>query len=259
MTIYKEGDAVSSKDLKAHDYVDLDFLQKKLIVGMRNPAKKEIKEYNNGQILLKFIKRAHIFFILFKVGALDWSDLAYSISALPDKERNVYRELLAEKPSKKWNLILIDVDTKTVQVNRNFTLCSKFAEELDKALLHQSEHPASEEECTKEIDHVQQKFDPQQLSLSNLVSEMCKIKGLSKIVYKEVIYTDYGWGTNKKIPNWIYTYTHKLNTDEDHGTIAKKFIPDDLVRKGVVKCQYSRKKGKYLYAALYKLKKVRTR
>jgi len=219
---------------------------------MENPSKKEIKEYFNRKVVLKLITKPKIIFLLFKIGELDWCDIAYSVCLYPEDKRKKCEEHLEENNFNKLSLALEDADSRTLQVRRNLKLNKKFAKLLRDAILEQTKFSCSVKKYRSEVNKIYNTYSPEQLAISNLVQATCIIQGISKTEYIEVIYDEFGYGTNKAIPKWLYKYIHNPNTSDTKGILIKKEIPEELIKRGVVKGKYKMVNRRY-YAALYKL------
>ena len=224
---------------------------------MKYPTKQEIKAYKSGNISLKLIVKSHAFFLLFKIGNLDWCDVTYSNCLYPEMEVNKYKKTIQETYPKKLNLVLVDANSQVVKVYRVLKLSTKFIEVMRDAFIEQCKTFPSVKNYNAEVKKIYNKYQPEQLPISELINVSCEIQGLDKKEYIDVIYEKLGYGTTKKIPSWIYEYVHKK--DNNKGIITKESIPDDLIQKGVVKCKYWMKMDRYLYVELYKTRAVKKR
>lgn len=52
------------------------YLKKTLLIRMWNPSKMEKEVFEKGEIVFKIIENPNFFILLFKIGILDWSDIA---------------------------------------------------------------------------------------------------------------------------------------------------------------------------------------
>ena len=237
-----------------NDLIKFYYLKRTLLVGMSFPSKTEIKEFNSGKIILRFIIRPNAIFILFKIGILDWYDIAYSYHLeLKDKDEN-YSKKLQESYPKKMNLVLYDVETRDVKVKKVLNLSNEFSEILRDKILEQLKMNHSAQDYNLEINNLYEKYTSKQLALSKLVEATYEIPGLNKKEIREIVYDRYGYNTNKSIPKWIY---HHIHNPKVYGLIPKEDIPDDLLRKGVTKCIYKNVKRNYWSVILYKTKLIK--
>ncbi|MBY8992496.1 MAG: hypothetical protein KGD58_17245 [Candidatus Lokiarchaeota archaeon] len=239
------------------DFIEFDYINSNLIVGMKIPSKQEIKAYKSENINLKLIVRPNVFFLLFKIGNLDWCDVTYSNCLYPEMEVNNYKKILQETCPKKLNLMLVDVYSQVIKVYRVLILSTKFFEVMRDAFIEQCKTFPSVKNYNAEVKKIYNKYQPEHLPISELINVSCEIQGADNKEYIDVIYEKLGFGNAKKIPSWIYEYVHKK--DNNKGIITKESIPDDLIQKGVVKCKYWMKMDRYLYVELYKTRAVKKR
>jgi len=232
-----------------NDLIKFYYLKRTLLVGMTFPSKTEIKEFNSGKVILRLIVKPFAIFILFKIGILDWYDIAYSIHLELKNEDENYSEKLRESYPKKLNLVLFDVETRDVKVKRILSLSNEFSEILRDKILEQLKMNHSAQDYKLEVDNLYEKYNSEQLALRKLVVAIDEIPGLNNKEIKEVEYDRYGYNTNKSIPKWIY---HHIHNPKVFGLITKEDIPDDLLIKGVTKCTYKKIKGKSWSVILYK-------
>ena len=259
MSIKNKPQEIKRSSVLSKDLVDFDYFNQQFTIHIFDPSKKEIAEYKDGAIILKLAIDQPILFIVFKIGSIEWSDIAYSICNTPEKLCNEYKKKLKKNFPRNLHLKVIDRKTKEVKVERTLKLNPKFAEKLRDAVLNQCECSETVEDCLQTINTLFKKYDSQQLSLSNLVRATSKIPSKRKTQYREVKVDAYGWETNKKVPDWVYKYVHNPKTNDNKGTIPKRFIPQVLQQKGIIKCTYAKKQGRHLYAEVFKLKKIRKR
>ncbi|MBY8982850.1 MAG: hypothetical protein KGD57_07870 [Candidatus Lokiarchaeota archaeon] len=222
---------------------------------MKYPTKQEIKAYKSGKIILKLIVRPHVIFLLFKIGNLDWCDVAYSNCLNQEIDHSKYQINLQKNYPEKLKLMLVDNNSRVVKVYRVLKLSKKFTDILKDAIIEQCNNSPSLNNYNVEVKKIYYEFQPEQLAISKLVKVSCEIQGTDRKEFIELVYDKLGYGTTKKIPLWIYDYVH--NKDDNKGIITKESIPDDLIKKGVVKCKYRKIADRHLYAELYKIRAVK--
>ena len=237
------------------NFIELDYVNCNLIVGMKYPTKQEIKAYKSGKILLKLVVRPCAIFIVFKIGNLDWCDVAYSICLNQEIQQSKSHNNVKKKYPTKLNLVLVDSNSQVVKVYRALKLSKQFSNILNNAIREQCSTAPSVNNYNVEVKKIYDNFQPGQLAIDKLVNASCEIQGTDRKEFIEVVYDKLGYGTAKKIPSWIYEYLHKRDNNE--GIITKESIPDDLIQRGVVKCKYWRKMERYLYVELYKTRVVK--
>jgi len=237
------------------DFIELDYINCNLIVGMKYPTKQEIKAYKSGKIILKLIVRPHVIFLLFKIGNLDWCDVAYSNCLHQEIDHSKYQINLQKNYPEKLKLMLVDNNSRVVKVYRVLKLSKKFTNILKDAIVEQYNNSPSVNNYNVEVKKIYNEFQPGQLAISKLVKASCEIQGTDRKEFIELVYDKLGYGTAKKIPLWIYDCVHKK--DDNKGIITKESIPDDLIKKGVVKCKYRKIADRHLYAELYKIRVVK--
>lgn len=242
--------------IPSEEYIELKIgMTYLLIIALKEPNKHEIELYESADIFLKLIKLENAILILFKLGDLEWSDVSFTPGLFTEEERLKISSRLKENQPKRMDLIVIDADSEVVEVNRVLNFSEKFGKSLNESLLALFKQQPILSAYDAEIKELYDAFTPAQLAISNRISASSKINGTSKKVYKEVVFDSFGYGTNKKIPDWIYNQVHKRKAKS--GILTKEFIPEKLQKKGVLKAKYLHKKKRYLYAELYKIKSVR--
>jgi len=222
---------------------------------MKYPTKQEIKAYKSGKLILKLIIIPHVIFLVFKIGNLDWCDVTYSNCFYQEIERNEYQINLQKNYPEKLKLVLVDSNSQVVKVYRVLKLSKKFSNIMRDAIVEQCNISTSVKNYNTEVKKIYNKYQPVQLAISKLVNASCEIQGTDRKEFIDVVYDKLGYGTVKKIPQWIYEFVHKK--DDNKGIITKESIPDDLIQKGVVKCKYRKIMGRHLYVELYKIRAVK--
>ncbi len=224
---------------------------------MKYPTKQEIKAYKSGKLILKLIIVPHVIFLVFKIGNLDWCDVTYSNCFYQEIERNEYQINLQKNYPEKLKLVLVDSNSQVVKVYRVLKLSKKFSNIMRDAIVEQCNISTSVKNYNTEVKKIYNKYQPVQLAISKLVNASCEIQGTDRKEFIDVVYDKLGYGTVKKIPQWIYEFVNKK--DNSKGIITKESIPDDLIRKGVFKCKYWKKMDRHLYVELYKTRAVKKR
>lgn len=249
MEISQKTEVNTQYSTKTGDRIKFSYLKNTLLVGMINPSKKEVIAYSSGSVNIKLVLIEDVIFITFKIADLDWSDVAFSIFLdFIDKAGNFEKKLQDSNPIKLY-LVLYDADTRDVLVKRALNPPEDFSNSLKNAVIKQYNTQLSFNEYRKNVDEVYNKYSSAHLSMNKLVNARCVISGEKYTQIREVVYDRYGYGTDKRIPKWMY---NEFQNPKVYGLMTKESIPDDLLRKGVVKIKYKKVQNKYWYAVLYK-------
>ena len=137
--------------------------QHELVLFLENPDQDEIDSVNSGPSHLAMVFMESVIFLLYSFDPdIPWGESAYSIHLVPEADRQLPPESIAETEST-LNVVLVDAASGIIKAMRTVTLSPDFTGTLHQTVREQVERPFNEISYRVAVQHIYDKFTTAQL------------------------------------------------------------------------------------------------
>lgn len=147
---------------------DIEFNKAILVMCFKKPTQKEITQFNQCGIEIRFVELGNIIMITAKVGDLNWVDAPYT-SFL---SKGI--QILKNEEKLDLQVVLADSSTGKVEATRNVALSEKFTGKIFTAIQNQMKQKFNQREYDENLAKIYSKYTTKEIV--SMSKDYCKIR-----------------------------------------------------------------------------------